>query len=177
MLWWHKGRKRAEKAKRTSREKARNLVKPQHGDTEVALPRLLPLGQQGLRGLLWGGRLLGGGHSAGHWRPEHTQSDSSPTRQPTPRRAHPAFLSLLLLLFHCSYGTSWSNYMQIKNIFFFKTMLKVKIILRVSYRHMFFSRPNQIQLDLNSPNFELLRRYSLLWTQFTSVTCWNLWDL
>lgn len=87
---------------------------------------------------------------------------SSPTRQPTPRRAHPAFLSLLLLLFHCSYATSWSNYMQIKNIFFFKTMLKVKIILRVSYRHMFFSRPNQIQLDLNSPNFELLRRYSLL---------------
>lgn len=85
---------------------------------------------------------------------------SSPTWQPNPRRAHLAFLSLLLLLLHCSYATSWSNYMQIKNIFFFKTMLKVKIILRVSYRHMFFSRPNQIQL--NSPNFELLRRYSLL---------------
>lgn len=87
---------------------------------------------------------------------------SSPTRQLTPGRAHPAFLSLLLSLLHCSCATSWSNYVQIKNIFFFKTMLKVKIILRVSYRHMFFSRPNQIQLDLNSPNFELLRRYSLL---------------
>lgn len=148
-------------AERTCREKARNLVKPQHGATEAALPRLLPLGQQGLGGFCGAGGcwVVGTVHGTGD---QNTPSlASSPTRQPSPR-GHPALLSLLLLLFHCSYATSWSNYMQIKNIFFFKTMLKVKIILRVSYRHMFFYRPNQIQLDLNSPNFELLRRYSLL---------------
>lgn len=121
---------------------------------------------------LWDSRGLGGFCGAGGcwvvWaecRTLETRTHpviSCPTRQLIPGRAHPAFLSLLLSLLHCSCATSWSNYVQMKNIFFFKTMLKVKIILRVSYRHMFFSRPNQIQLDLNSPNFELLRRYSLL---------------
>lgn len=121
---------------------------------------------------LWASRGLGGFCGVGGcWvvgTVQDTGDQNTPSLTPLPHGSRPLEGPTLLFCHfscycsHCSYATSWSNYMQIKNIFFFKTMLKVKIILRVSYRHMFFSRPNQIQLDLNSPNFELLRRYSLL---------------
>lgn len=57
---------------------------------------------------------------------QHTPSlTSSLTRQPPHRRAHLLFCHFSCCwLLHCSYATPWSNYMQIKNIFFFKTMLK-----------------------------------------------------
>lgn len=82
----------------------------------------------------WASRGLGGFCGAGGCWVVSTVQDPgdqyTSVWPPLPHSSSPIEGPILLFchfccwLLHCSYVTSWSNYMQIKNIFFFKTMLK-----------------------------------------------------